>query len=120
MGQPITWRNVDAPDLRGSAGLMGVSQAGINEGFKQLQGVLQQQQKVDEANWDQVKKNNTDAFLNRLASTKTPEEMAALQSSGELGQMLTNFGAQVDASAARAAQDNRMGILQGRAEQDIR
>ena len=120
MAQPITWRNVDAPDLRGSAGLLGVSQMGINEGFKQLQGVLQQQQKVDEANWEQVKKNNTDAFLNRLASTETPAEMAALQSSGELGQMLSGFGAQVDANAARAAQDNRMGILQGRAEQDIR
>ena len=117
MGQPITWRNIEAPDLRGSAALLGVSQSGINKGFEQLQGVLQQQQKVDEANWNQIKDNNTNDLRNQLFAAKTPEEAQAVQA--QIMERMNSLGAQVDQNSIRTALDGRIPLLQQRAKAEI-
>lgn len=117
MAQPITWRNVDAPDLRGSAALMGVAQQGINKGFDQFQNVLQQQQKVDEANWNQVKENNTNELRNQLFAARTPEEAQAVQA--QIMERMNSLGAQVDQNAIRTALDGRVPLLQQRAKAEI-
>lgn len=117
MGQPITWRNVDAPDLRGSAALMGVAQQGINKGFDQFQNVLQQQQKVDEANWNQIKENNTNELRNQLFAARTPEEAQAIQA--QIMERMNTLGAQVDQNSIRTAMDGRIPLLQQRAKAEI-
>lgn len=117
MGQPITWRNVDAPDLRGSAALMGVAQQGINKGFDQFQNVLQRQQQVDEANWNQVKENNTNELRNQLFAARTPEEAQAIQA--QIMERMNTLGAQVDQNSIRTAMDGRIPLLQQRAKAEI-
>ena len=117
MGQPITWRNIDAPDLRGSAALMGVAQQGINKGFDQFQNVLQRQQQVDEANWNQVKENNTNELRNQLFAARTPEEAQAVQA--QIMERMNTLGAQVDQNAIRTAMDGRIPLLQQRAKAEI-
>ena len=110
----LTWQNVNAPqldmrDIRGTT----------NDIFSGLQGLLGKAQATDSANWDQVKTNNTNAFMDELHKPRSPEEMAALQKSGFLDQMRASFGAQADRTAMRAAEDTRGSVLQNRALTDI-
>lgn len=114
MATPITWRNVDAPDNRGVSAMLGGAQDGINSGLGQLANILKQRESVNEANWNQQKTNNTQAFLDAVGKPTTPEEFAALQQSGVLEQMRKGFGSQVDLAATRAAEEARLSTLQQR------
>lgn len=109
----ITWRNIDAPDLRGSMQGMVLAQRGFQQGLDSLQGILDQQAKTEQANWEQQKRNNTDELKNLLFNAKTPEEATAIQS--QIAERLTAMGAQVDANAVRTAADARVPELQRRA-----
>ena len=113
----ITWRNIDAPDLRGSMQGMTLAQRGFQQGLDSLQGILDQQAKTEQANWEQQKRNNTDELKNLLFNAKTPEEAAAIQS--QITERLTAMGAQVDANAVRTAADARVPELQRRALEGI-
>lgn len=111
---PLTWRNVNIPEGGGITGMAALAQSGINSGFDAFNRVIQQRQQVEDDNWKQVGINNTNAFMDRIASVKTPEEMAALQASGELDRMRQAAGAQFDAKLAREAEDGRLAVLQDR------
>ena len=113
MTSPITWRNVEAPDLRGAAGMLNLAQSGFNSGFDQLNNVLKREQDTAEANWKVQRDNNTQAFLNSINQYRTPEEYQAALQSGALD--LSKYGAQIDQAAARSALDGRLSILQDRA-----
>lgn len=63
--------------------------------------------------------NNTQKLLDILGGAKTPEEMAALEASGTLQAARQEMGSQYDASAVRAAQDNRPEVSQARATQEM-
>ena len=110
----ITWQNVNAPAGVGAEAGRGMylGQMGINQGFDNLAKILQDREKLDSANWNQVKTNNTNAYLNELSTARTPEELAAKQSI--LAGMQQNAGAQIDATSIRAANDGRGAILQNR------
>lgn len=111
----ITWRNIDAPHVGGAASLFQQAGQSLNNGFQGLQDVLKQYQGQEKANWDAAKEQNTQAFLDRLSQAKTPEEMAALQASGELDRLKAGFGAQVDRTAVRNALDTRGDFLRQQA-----
>ena len=113
MASPITWRNVEAPDLRGAAGMLQLANNGFNSGFDKLNQVLQNEQATAEANWKTQRDNNTQAFLNSINQYRTPEEYQAALASGALS--TDRYGAQIDQTAARAALDGRLSILQDRA-----
>lgn len=113
MASPITWRNVEAPDLRGAASILNLAQSGFNSGFDQLNNVLKREQDTAEANWKTVRDNNTQAFLNSINQYRTPEEYQAALQSGALD--LSKYGAQIDQAAARSALDGRLATLQDRA-----
>ena len=113
MASPITWRNVDAPSNVGVSQLFNGAQNGINSGFDHIGEVLKQREQMDQTNWNQQKTNNTQAFMDALGEAKTPEEFQAKQAF--LANMRNSMGAQIDAPAARAAEDARLGILQNRA-----
>lgn len=113
MAQPITWRNVDAPDLRGAASMLQLAGNGINSGFDKLNEVLKNEQATADANWKVQKDNNTQAFLNSINQYRTPEEYQAALSSGALD--MGKYGAQIDQAVARSALDGRLAVLQDRA-----
>lgn len=114
MGAPITWRNVDVNPIGEISRAMMASQSGINAGFDNLTNVLKQREAIDNANWNQQKTNNTNAFLNEMGKYATPEAYQAALDSGELQAKMAAHGAQIDQAAARQALGAQMGILQER------
>lgn len=114
MAGPITWQNIAAPSIAEASRGLALAQQGINAGFDSFNNVIKQQTDAENANWEQVKKNNTEAFLAKLYQAQGAEGFKALQSSGELDRMLAANGAQIDAAAARSAMDGRLGVLQQR------
>lgn len=119
MATPITWQNVAAPSIGDASRAMAFAQQGINTGFDSFNNVIKQQNDAENANWDQVKKNNTEAFMAKLYQAQGAEGYKALQDSGDLQRMLAANGAQIDAAAARTAMDGRLGTLQQRDTQAI-
>jgi len=107
MGNVITWRNIDAPNMGDPSRTLASAGNAFRDMFSGLQTELGNFQANEEANWQQNRENNTNAFLARLAEFQTPEEAQAAMASGELRGMLEGFGAQVD---QRLAAD-RMGSL---------
>mgnify|MGYP001765302886 CR=1 FL=1 len=112
MGAPITWRNVEGPDLGQASRGMALAQIGFNNGFDKLGEVLKAQTDQGLANWDAEKANNTAAFMEQMRQYRTPEDFAAAQQAGAFDQ--ARFGAQIDRAAINAALDARPGVLQQR------
>jgi len=112
MAQPITWQNINAPQIDTSRG-MSVAGSLFNHGFDKIGEVLKQQEAVGNANWDNTKLNNTNAYMEALASAKTPEELLAKQDL--LAQLRQSAGAQMDMPAVLKATDLRAPELQQRA-----
>ena len=118
-GEPITWRNVSGPSLTEAFRPMQSAQQSILGGFDTFNNLLQKQETVDRANWQQQKENNLNDFMNQIYAAKGPEGFKALQDSGQLDQMLAGYGAQIDQAAARKTLDTRMGFLQDQALKDV-
>jgi hypothetical protein len=114
MAGPITWQNIAAPSYTEASRGLALAQQGINSGFDSFNNVIKQQTEAENANWEQVKKNNTEAFMTKLYQAQGAEGFKALQDSGELQRMLAANGAQIDAAAARSAMDGRLATLQQR------
>lgn len=114
MAGPITWQNIAAPSFADASRGLALAQQGISAGFDSFNNVIKQQTDAENANWEQVKKNNTEAFMAKLYQAQGAEGFKALQSSGELDRMLAANGAQIDAAAARSAMDGRLSTLQQR------
>lgn len=115
MATPITWQSIARPDfdsvnkgLLQTAALFNSAVDGFKDPLKEANATVQQ-------NWNQGKENNTNALLNKFAGFKTAEEAQAALDSGAVAEMLGGYGAQVDGSAVRAAQQNLVSNLQKRA-----
>lgn len=112
-----TWRNVAGIDFNDAIRATALANQSFQSGFNTLQGMLDERAKLEQANWEQQKKNNTDELKNLLFNAKTPEEAAAIQS--QIAERLTAMGAQVDANVVRSAVDARVPELQRRALETI-
>lgn len=108
----ITWRNVDAPNLGDPTRTGMLASNSINNAFDILNKQLTAAQAVDSQNWDARKALNTDQYLSRLQSFKTPEEAAAAQA--ELQGLRQGFQAQIDMPAVRNVEANLTENLQRR------
>lgn len=115
MATPITWQSIARPDfdsvnkgLLQTAALFNSAVDGFKDPLKEANATVQQ-------NWNQGKENNTNALLNKFAGFKTAEEAQAALESGALAEMLGGYGAQVDGSVVRAAQQNLVSTLQKKA-----
>jgi len=115
MANPITWRNIEAPDFRGAIAGLNATSNTFETARKLLTDTLRETERIDQANWDNTKTNNTNAVLNRLMEFQTPEELAQARAAGELQSLLGQYGAQIDAARVREAIDNRGDVLQRRA-----
>lgn len=117
MASPITWRNVEGPDLgQASRGLFLAGQT-FNQGFDKIGDVLKSREALDAANWEAQKVNNTAAFMQQMRQYQTPEALAAAQASGALDP--SRFQAQIDQPLVNSALDARRAILQQRGTADI-
>lgn len=108
----ITWQNISGPSVAQAAVPLGDAQKTLSGMFTGFEDILTKRAAMENANWDQTKVNNTNAFLNATQEAKTPEEFAAREAM--LREQLKGYGAQVDPMAARAALDGRMATLQQR------
>ena len=107
---PITWRNIQGGNGAVEAGrLLNAAQNSVNTGLDKITDVFAQYRETDRANWENGKENNTQAFLDRLAQFRTPEELAAAQASGELDALKQQYGAQIDRGLIR---DTEAGLQQ--------
>ena len=108
----ITWQNINGPSVAQAAAPLGDAQKTLSGMFTGFEDILTKRAAMENANWDQTKVNNTNAFLNATQEAKTPEEFAAMEAM--LREQLKGYGAQVDPMAARAALDGRTALLQQR------
>jgi hypothetical protein len=112
MGSPITWRNVDTPDLRGVSSIFTGAQQAINTGFNKFDSLLKQQEAMDDANWNQVKTNNSNDLQAKLLGITDAEQLKAAKQS--LLEEAQSKGAQVDMPTFLKALDSRVPELQNR------
>lgn len=69
---PITWRNVDGPDLSSAARILGLAQNSFNTAVDAFSRPVVQQQQTNEQNWQAMKDWNTNQVLNKFAGITDP------------------------------------------------
>lgn len=113
MAGPITWRNVDAanPALAGAA--LGAATQTTNGAFDIFSRLIQQRQAMDQGNATAVDEANKQAYLDTLNAAKTPEELAALQASGKLGDIRQNLTAAARGAVRGADEARTTAVRQG-------
>ena len=88
MTNNITWRNVDAPNAAPLIHSIGQAGSTINQGLGTLQRTLKD--RIDQDNAAAAQ-----AYAEVLGRARTPEELAALQASGQLDQLRSGMDAEV-------------------------
>lgn len=84
---PITWQNVNAPSIAEASRALLAAQGSIAGAFDGVGKVLTDQRDVNQGVLDRQRLSDTVAFKEALANAKTPEQLAALQQSGQLEQI---------------------------------
>lgn len=104
----ITWNNVNStvPD---TSRQMGAARDSMNSAFDQLRGVINAQEENDRANWNAVKNNNTQEYLDAVYSYTTVKDLLANREVLERKRM--SYGAQIDQGVARNAIEARLYAL---------
>lgn len=110
MAAPITWQTINSPSSALAAVPMESAAKLILGGFdragKALEGYNTQQQAIEDRGADAQVQN----FLERLQRARSPEDVAALQASGELDTLRAGLRPQ-DLAKVRGAEDARMSSL---------
>jgi hypothetical protein len=114
MANPITWRSLQSNPAAGVGGLIQGAERSFNGAFDTLNNQLKEYQQTDADNWKLGKEQNSNVLMDKLASYKTPEELAAAQASGEIQALKAQFGAQYDAGAVREMEGGLQEQLIGR------
>lgn len=113
MGAPITWRNVESANPGLAARPMEAAAGSVNSAFDIFNKVIQQRQGIDNANVAAVEEGGKQAYLDRLQMAKTPEEVAALEASGELNTLAQGLSATTRAQLRGAAEARLTSTRQG-------
>ena len=103
----ITWRNVDAPDLRGVGSLLTSGSELMNQGTAQIGDILQRRLDVQKANWDLQAKDNTMAAINQIKAIKDLNQLEGT----DLNQILSPYGGQIDAGLVSDAFGNQGNVI---------
>lgn len=119
MAGPITWRNIEAPDLRGAGILLNNTQFNLQQSFKALGDILAKQEQTNTANFQNDRNNNTQDRLDQLQGFRTAEELLAARDSGQLDSLFRTQGQNVDREALRGMFDKRLADLQKQATDGI-
>lgn len=104
MANPITWQNVNGPNLAEALRPLQAAQNSFNGAFAGLGDILKERTAIEAANAVQLKQNNTQAFLDQVAQLgQTPEKLQAALQSGQINQLRSSFGNEIDKAATRGA-----------------
>lgn len=107
MASPITWQNVQGRSLAEAAAPMQAASQSILGGFDRLGKVFDQYQGMEQKKLDMVDEANVQGFLDRLQRAGSPEEVAALQASGELERYTSAINNPANLAKLRGAGDAR-------------
>jgi len=108
MANPITWRNVSAPDFTGASRMLDRAGESFTSAFDALQNT---KDTFEEGRTDR----NTQAFMDELAQYRSPEELAAAQEAGTIQALRQQYGANGLIDRERTGADaitDRIGKLQ--------
>lgn len=111
---PITWQNVNGPSLEGVGNILKGAQSSFDSSFDTLGRVLKQREDAGIAQWDKGKVDNTNAILDMVSKTQTPEELQALAQSGAIDKMVASYGDQVDKASLRDVVNTQLNALRQR------
>lgn len=108
MAQPITWQNVNGPNLAEALRPLQAAQNSIGGAFTSLGDILKERTAIEAANAVQTNKNNVQSYLDEVARQgATPEQLQASIQSGQLEKLRASFGGGADFKAAtRGAAEN--------------
>lgn len=115
MNTPITWRNIEAPDFRGTSFNLANANNSLEAARKLLTQSIADAERIDAENWDNTKTNNTNAVLRRLLEYQDPESFEKARQAGEFLALMNQYGGQIDANLVRQSIDERADILRNRA-----
>ena len=110
MATPITWQNVQGRSLAEAATPLQYAAQNIGSAFDKLGGVYKDYQTQQQKQVDMAAEANVQGFLERLQNVRSPEEVAALQASGELASLRAGLRPQ-DLAKVRGAEDARVTAL---------
>lgn len=110
MATPITWQNVQGRSLAEAATPLQYAAQNIGGAFDKLGGVYADYQAQQKKQVDLAAEANVQGFLERLQNVRSPEEVAALQASGELASLRAGLRPQ-DLAKVRGAEDARVAAL---------
>ncbi len=99
----ITWRNVVGPSVADAARPFELARQGLNESFNQLGQLITQRQ-------EQQQTAAKEGFLDMLYKAATPEELEAMQRSGQLNEAMAALDPRVRAQV-RGQADARLAAL---------
>lgn len=112
MSGPITWQTINGPSMaQAAAPLESAARlilGGIDRAGDTLSGYNKQQQAIE----DRGAEAQVQGFLERLQRVRSPEEVAALQASGELDTLRAGLRPQ-DLAKIRGAEEARTSSLMG-------
>lgn len=117
---PITWRNVEGRgDGHWIAGnlLKGASDS-FTGALDSLRSIITDRQKLEEGNFNTQRKSNVNAYLGYLQNFGSAEDLQAAQARGDVQNFLKSLGPNIDPEVARGAVDERLDILNRRANAD--
>ena len=110
MASPITWQNVNGRSLAEAAVPLESASKMILGGFDRLSNTADGYGKRQQTIQNQEEEANVQSFMERLQRARTPEEVAALQASGELD-TLRSVLKPASLAKVRGAEDARIGSL---------
>lgn len=103
---PITWRNVDAPDMSGTAAILNQGNNALQQGITGLQQLALGVRNNQIANVDNQTARNTDQLLQTIRATATLPQQQQLTQQLTPAALQQQYGAMVDGSQVqRALQD---------------
>ena len=110
MASPITWQNVNGRSLAEAAAPMESASKLILGGFDRLSNTADGYGKLQQTIQNQEEEANVQNFMERLQRARTPEDVAALQDSGELDALRAVLKP-ASLAKVRGAEDARIGTL---------
>jgi hypothetical protein len=106
----ITWQNVTPASQGDAIRLFESARQGMGDAFGVLEKTLNNRLEVGQQAADRARNEAKQGVLNRLQGIKTPEELLAMQQSGEIDRMVAGLDAR-DQAAVRPAGDARLADL---------
>ena len=110
MAAPITWQNVTGRSLAEAAVPLESASKLILGGFDRLSNTADGYGKLQQNIQNQEEEANVQSFMERLQRARTPEEVAALQASGELDALRSTLKP-TSLAKVRGAEDSRIASL---------